>query len=109
MNETALVKFVNDREYEKMTATLALFCGAKSELIERLLKTIRPDGLIIACKAGNLSWPTVAHILEIRFSHHKMTDPELRDARDAFIELSPSSAQRTMRFMQVQEAAKKTG
>jgi len=109
LNEAALVKFVNDREYEKMTATLALFCGTKSELIERLLKTIRPDGVITACKAGKLTWPTVSLILETRFSHHKMTDPELRDARDAFIELSPASAQRTMRFMQVQEAAKKTG
>jgi uncharacterized protein (DUF2336 family) len=109
LNEAALVKFVSDREYEKMTATLALFCGAKSELIERLLKTIRPDGLIVACKAGKLSWPTVALILESRFSHHKMTDPEVRDARDAFMELSEASAQRTMRFMQVQTAAKKAG
>jgi uncharacterized protein (DUF2336 family) len=109
LNEAALVKFTNDREYEKMTATLALLCGAKSELIERLLKTIRPDGLIVACKAGKLSWPTVALILESRFPHHKMTDPEIRDARDAFIELSQASAQRTMRFMQVQQVAKKAG
>lgn len=109
LNEAALVKFVSDREYEKMTATLALFCGAKSELIERLLKTIRPDGLIVACKAGKLSWPAVAFILENRFSHHKITDPELRDARDAFMELSEASAQRTMRFMQVQAATKKAG
>jgi uncharacterized protein (DUF2336 family) len=109
LNEAALVKFVKDHEYENMTATLALFCGAKSELIERLLKAVRPDGLITACKAGKVSWPTVALILETRFAHHKISDPELRDARDAFLELSEASAQRTMRFMQVQEAAKKTG
>jgi uncharacterized protein (DUF2336 family) len=109
LNEAVLVKFVKEREYEKMAATLALFCGAKSELIERLLKSISHDGIIVACKAGNLSWPTVALILETRVSHHAISEPELRTAKDAFSELSQASAQRTMRFMQVQEAVKKAG
>ncbi len=42
LNEAVLVKFAKEREYEKMAATLALFCGAKSELIERLLKSYQP-------------------------------------------------------------------
>ena len=106
LNEATLVKFAKEREYENMAATLALFCGAKSELIERLLKNVRHDGLIVACKAGKLSWPTVALILESRFSHHAISEDELLWAKDAFIELSQASAQRTIRFMQVQEAAK---
>ena len=52
LTEAVLVDFANERKYEEMTATLALFCGAKSELIERLLKNPRHDGLIVACKAA---------------------------------------------------------
>ena len=77
-----------------MTATLALFCGAKSELIERLLKNARHEGLIVACKAAKLTWPTVALILQARFSHHSVSHQELDTARNAFIELSQAAAQR---------------
>jgi uncharacterized protein (DUF2336 family) len=107
--EAVLLKFVTERKYEEMTATLALFCGAKSSLIERLLKNVRHDGLIIACKAAKLDWATVELILQSRFAHHSISEQELRDAKDAFLELSREAAQRSMRFMQVQEAAKKAG
>ena len=59
LTEAALVEFVKERKYEETTAALALFCGAKSSLTERLLKNVRHDGLIVACKAGKLNWPTV--------------------------------------------------
>ena len=109
LTETVLDGFAREHRYEEMTATLALFCGAKSELIERLLRTVRPDGLIVACKAAKLNWSTVSTILKARFSRHSISDQELDEAKKAFIELSQGSAQRTMRFMQVQEATKKTG
>ena len=109
LTEAVLLKFVTERKYEEMTATLALFCGAKSSLIEHLLKNVSHDGLIVACKAAKLNWPTVELILQSRFAHHSISEQELRDAKDAFLELSREAAQRSMRFMQVQEAAKKAG
>jgi uncharacterized protein (DUF2336 family) len=109
LTEAVLVKFVMERQYEEMTATLALFCGAKSSLIERLLKNVSHDGLIVACKAAKLNWPTLELILQARFSHHAVSEQELRDAKDAFLELSREAAQRSMRFMQVQDAMKKAG
>jgi uncharacterized protein (DUF2336 family) len=109
LTETALLKFVTERKYEEMTVTLALFCGAKSSLIERLLKNVSHDGLIVACKAAKLNWPTVELILHSRFAHHSISEQELRDAKDAFFELSREAAQRSMRFMQVQDATKKVG
>jgi uncharacterized protein (DUF2336 family) len=107
LNETALVEFIKQGKYEEMTAALALFCAAKSDLIERLMKNMRYEGLLIACKAADLTWPTVALLLETRFSHHAMTGPELLSARDAYTELSRAAAQRSIRFMQVQGAVKK--
>jgi uncharacterized protein (DUF2336 family) len=109
LNETVLVEFTKERKYEEMTATLALFCAAKSDLIERLLKNVRHDGLLVACKAAKLHWSTVSLILQNRLTHHLPSDQELLEAKSAFIGLSQAAAQRSMRFMQVQEATKKEG
>ncbi len=101
LNEATLVEFVKERKYEEMTATLALFCGAKSDLIERLLKNVGNEGLVIACKAAKLNWTTVSLILKSRFNQHSVSEQELLEAKENFLELSQASAQRTMRFMQI--------
>ena len=106
LTEAVLVEFVTGRKYEEMTATLALFCGAKSDLIEGLLKNVRHEGLVVACKAAKLTWSTVALILKTRFAHHLISDHELIEAKDSFLELSQAAAQRSIRFMQVQAKAK---
>jgi len=109
LNEALLADFAREYRYEDMTATLALFCGAKSGVIESLMKRVNPEGLIVACKAAKLSWSTVQLILQARFSHHSPSQQELDEARNAFFKLSQAAAQRTLRFMLVREAAKKTG
>jgi uncharacterized protein (DUF2336 family) len=106
LTEARLVEFIMERKHEEMTATLALFCGVKSNLIERLLKNINHEGLIVACRAAKLSWPAVRLILQSRFAHHSVSEQVLLEAKDAFLELSQAGAQRTMRFMQVHNVAK---
>lgn len=107
LNEAALADFARNHQYEEMTATIALFCGAKSEIIESLMKHVNPEGLIVVCKAAKISWSTVQLIFKARFSHHSLSPQELDEARNAFFELSQEAAQRTVRFMLVREAAKK--
>jgi uncharacterized protein (DUF2336 family) len=107
LNERVLLEFIKERKYEEMAATLALFCGAELEVIELLLKNVRPEGLIIACKAAKLCWPTTSLLLQSRFAHHSVSPQELIEAKNAFLELSQAAAQRSMRFMQVQTAAKR--
>jgi uncharacterized protein (DUF2336 family) len=107
LTEQVLLGFIRENKSEEMTATLALFCGVKSDLIESLLKSVRHEGLIIACKAAKLSWPTVRLILQSRFSHHLISQRQLLGAKDSFLELSQAAAQRSIRFMQVHNAAKK--
>jgi hypothetical protein len=106
LNEAALVEFVKERKYEEMAATLALFCGVKTDLIESLLKNVRNEGLLVAGKAAKLSWPTVELILKTRFSHHLPTGQELLEAKSNFLELTQVAAQRSMRFMNVQATTK---
>ncbi len=107
LNEAALLEFAKDRRYEEMTSTLALFCQAAVPAIELLMKNPNSEGVLLACKAAKLSWPTVSTILHARFAHHRLSEQELAKAKDSFIELTQAAAQRTLRFMLVQHAARK--
>ncbi len=106
LNETVFLDFVRDRKYEEMVATLALFCAAKSDLIEKLLKNVSYEGVVIACKAAKLHWPTVSFVLQNRFAQHSPSEQEIQQAKNSFFELSQDAAQRSIRFMQVQRTAK---
>jgi uncharacterized protein (DUF2336 family) len=107
LTEALFIEFVTAGRFEHMAATLALFCGTTSTLIERIFQNVRREGIIVACKAGKLKWPTVRLLLQAEFSRHTLTEAELRDTKDAFLALSQDSAQRSMRFMQVHDATKK--
>ncbi len=109
LNETVLAQFARENQYEEVTATLALFCGVKTELIGQLMKNIKHDGVLIACRAAKMSWLTTNMIIQARFPHHTVPAHELDAAKDAFAKLSEAAAQRSMRFMMAQESAKRTG
>jgi len=102
LNEAVLATFIKQRRYEEMTSTLALFCNAPVEFVERLMKNVRYDGLIVACKSVGLNWSTVSEMLKTRFAHHLISESELVEAKKAFLSLSQAVAQRTFRFMLVQ-------
>lgn len=108
LNEAVLCDFAQRRCYEDMTATLSLMSASKPELIEKLLKAVEPDGVIIACKAAYLTWPTAHEILNARFTHHQMSEQEALAAMASFFELSQGAAQRALRFMAVQNTIKKS-
>jgi len=106
LNESTLMEFASAHRYEEMVIALSLLCSAPAQLIERLIKNIRPDGLIVACKAAGLKWPAVSMILENRFAHHSMSNEELDHAKSAFLALSQTTAQRTLRFWNARVAAR---
>jgi uncharacterized protein (DUF2336 family) len=102
LKEATLLQFAMDRKYEEMASTLALFCQTPVDAVELLLKNPRNDGVILACKAARLSWPTASAILHARSPEVKISEEELREAKDSFLELTQAVAQRTLRFMIVQ-------
>jgi uncharacterized protein (DUF2336 family) len=106
LNEKMLAEFARRREYENAAACLALFCAAPIETIDGAMKHSSPEGILIACKAAGMSWPTAALILSMRV--HPPSDRDLDEAKKSFETLSQPLAQRTMRFMLVQGAAKKS-
>ena len=108
LSDSIVIEFAKARQYEEMVVALSLLCSASIETIEDLVRNIRSDGLVVACKAGGLKWAAVHAILSNRFAHHSISDDELANAKSAFLTLSQPSAQRTLRFWQARGAAKKT-
>lgn len=105
LTESVLRDFAVDAKHEEMVATLSLFCGVSTELMEKLTHGVRPDGLIVACKAAKLSWTTVIAIMKARYAYHSMSEAELASAKNSFLKLSQAAAQRTIRFMKVRDVA----
>jgi uncharacterized protein (DUF2336 family) len=106
LNESALVEFVNQRKYEEMTVALARLCSASVKMISGLMVGLRNDALLVPCKAADLKWSTAEALLRNRHSNHKIPDQIIALARGDYDRLSVATAQRTLRFMQVREAAK---
>lgn len=104
LNEAVIFEFARTRKYEEMVASLALLCSAPINMIERLMQSIRHDGLIVACKAGELKWATVSAVLSNRFAHHAIAPQQLQEAKFDFLKLTVPTAQRVFRFWLVRES-----
>jgi uncharacterized protein (DUF2336 family) len=104
LNDAAVFDFVSKGQYAHIVAALSALCGAPVRLVEELLQNTHREAILIACKAAELEWPTVRAILNSRTIAGKMSDLDVDSARAEFLRLSPSGAQRVLRFWQVRHA-----
>jgi uncharacterized protein (DUF2336 family) len=107
LDEAALLAFAAARRYEEVVAALSILCSGSIGLVAPLMRSVRSDGLLIACKAAGLKWSTVKAILEGRVAGHAISDLKLAEAKSDFLHLSQANAQRTFRFWQVRHGASK--
>jgi uncharacterized protein (DUF2336 family) len=105
LNEAAIVEFAGAGQLEDLIAALARLCAAPVELIERLMQNARHDGILIACKAAELRWPTFSAILKARFAPYELPVTDLTQVRTDFLKLSVPTARRMLRFWLVRGAA----
>lgn len=101
LDEAALLGFARQRRYEETVATLAALSGSTVEVIRPLMQSVREDGLLVPCKAAQLSWETTAAVLESRFATGAMKPADLARAQDHFAGMTTEAARRTLRFWQV--------
>lgn len=106
LDENALIDFIQTRKYEEMTVALARLAAAPLKMISGLMMGLRNDALLVPCKAANLRWPTTEAILRNRHGTHRASDRVIELAKNDYERLSVTTAQRTLRFMQIREAAK---
>ena len=105
LTETTLNDFVKSNKYEEMVAALAMLGSARFELIERLMRTIHYGGLLVACKAAGLQWPTVNAILVHRLPQHPIAAHDLEQAKADFAKLTRVTAQKLVGFWQARPSA----
>ncbi|WP_035672600.1 DUF2336 domain-containing protein [Bradyrhizobium liaoningense] len=101
LDEAALLGFARQRRYEETVATLAALSRSTVEVIRPLMQSLREDGLLVPCKAAQLSWETTAAVLESRFATGAMKPADLARAQDHFAGMTTEDARRTLRFWQV--------
>ena len=106
LNEAAITEFAGTGRYEELIAGLARVCAAPVELIELLMQNMRYDGILVACKAAELRWPTFNAILKARFAPYDLPVTDLTQARTDFLKLSVPTARRMLRFWLVRGVAK---
>jgi len=101
LNEAALFGFAKQRRYEETAAALAALSGSTVEVIRPLMQSLRDDGLLVPCKAAQLSWETTTAVLESRFATGAMKPADLARAQSHYAHMTPENARRTLRFWQV--------
>ena len=103
LNQAALAEFATAKKYEETVASLAVLSGVPIETADRLMTGDRPDPILILCKAAGFSWTTARAIMLTR-AMPKEKQAHAIDAAFANCEkLSPSTAQRVVRFWQVSD------
>jgi uncharacterized protein (DUF2336 family) len=103
LGEPALAEYAKDKKFEETVASLALLCGVPIETADRLMAGDRPDPILILCKAAGYGWTTARAIIMSRPSAKGTSTPALDAAFTNFEKLSPSTAQRVVRFWQVRQ------
>ena len=101
LNEAALFAFAKQRKYEDTVAALAELARSTIEIVRPLMQSLRDDGVLIPCKAAELSWDTVSAVLDSRFATGSMAPHELAKAKGQFAKITTENARRLLRFWQV--------
>ncbi|MGY2931118.1 hypothetical protein ACVWZ6_000720 [Bradyrhizobium sp. GM6.1] len=101
LSEATLLGFATQRRYEEAVAALAALSGSTVEVIRPLMQSLREDGLLVPCKAAQLSWETTAAVLESRFASGAMKPADIARAQSHYARMTPENARRTLRFWQV--------
>jgi uncharacterized protein (DUF2336 family) len=91
--------------YEEMVAGLSLMSKVPLDVVERLMGSERPDPVLILGKSVGFGWRTVQAIIVTRAKANRMPMLGLEAAAANFEKLSPSTAQRVVRFWQLRQSA----
>ena len=106
LNDSTVNRFAIRREYPNVIAALSLLSGATVEIITPLMEEDSGSGLLIACRASRLNWPTTSTVINNR-RVPPLSKQQLDQAKEVFEMLYVSSAQYTIRFEPPKNATKK--
>ena len=93
LTESKLLEFAQLRQQETLVFALAALASSPVELIRPLMRSNRSDGLIVACRAAELSWEATRAVI---LSRMKTSAKESDEFRKRYEETSVSIAKRTL-------------
>jgi len=99
--KSELLIFAEQRKLPELIAALSLISAVPIELVERLIHNDNFFGLLVLCKAAALDWAIVHAVIMAPAGAEGARLAELGDASVLYMKLSGSSAQRALRFWQV--------
>jgi uncharacterized protein (DUF2336 family) len=102
LGDAEFTRFAQDGRYEEVVAGLALAADLKYDTIENLVLASEVAGLILVCKAVNLTWPTTSRIVALAADRTGIVHDQAR-AQDDFNKLSKPTAERVLRFWHVRQ------
>jgi uncharacterized protein (DUF2336 family) len=102
LDEAAVMELARSGQYEQLIAALASLCEVPIEVVNRVMAGDRADPILILCKSAGWHWQTVKAILAAKPQGQTLSSLDLDAAFSNFERLSPTTAQRVMRFWQVQ-------
>jgi uncharacterized protein (DUF2336 family) len=103
MNEAALIDFCKAGKYEEAVVSLAALSKVPVDVADRLMSGDQPDPVLILCKSAGFGWPAVKALMLARPSGKGTSGQGLDAAYANFERLSPSTAQRVVRFWQIRQ------
>jgi uncharacterized protein (DUF2336 family) len=97
LNDSSVNGFAIRGERVNIVAALSVLSGAAIDVVEELMGQDGGTGLILACRASRLNWPTALAILNNR-GMPPLTKDQVEQGKMLFETLYVSAAQYTMRF-----------
>src|SRR5262249_51733672 len=100
LDAAILVDFAQKTQYDETVAALASLCAVPIEVVDRLMTAERPDPVLILCKSAGWDWSIAKAIIMVRPGGARTSSQNLDAIHADFDRLSPTTAQRVMRFWQ---------
>jgi uncharacterized protein (DUF2336 family) len=105
LDETRLLRFVREGNFDRTAIALSTLCDLPIGLIERALAQNEPEQLLVLAKAIDLSWETTKAILILHAGRGGVAKERLDQCFASFFRLQPKSARTALQFYRLREKA----
>ena len=106
LDESAVLEFAREHQYEESIAALAAMSGVRIATLDRLISGDRYDPILIVSKVIGLEWATVRALILLRLGPNRVaSQADIEGARVNFARLMPSTAERVVNFWKARQAA----
>jgi uncharacterized protein (DUF2336 family) len=98
-----LVDLAKSGRFEETVAALAELAAVPIDIVDRVMHGDLAEPLLVLCRAKGFEWTTVRAVLLVRRNCRSLSPKELEQACQDYTTLSPSTAERVLRFWQVRQ------